>query len=716
MELALITFTSARRVRKYICCFVVALGLLLFSNTVMASHFKGGQITYKYLGGGSYEIWIKGYWSAGAVGTIFPRYEGSPIIHDSPLTVSKTLLPDGKTVEHIQKQPVTWLQPGIYSIYWKSCCRSAGSNFSNNPNGLFASVNYNPDQASSSPQFYDFPLFNFTEGEPITYNINMEDPEGHEQEYALEIPYGLTAEVYDEMLASGFMLSEEGTIAWENPIVGKWLVNVRLHEKIDGIRTGAFIEREFIIHVTSSGENTAPVFTTIQAQAVRVGEHLSFEVSASDVEGHNIILTAYGSPLENGAVFEQTALGYQVAGVFTWTPNTKGTWRMQFAATDDHFTPLSSQIIVDITVADCENYNSEYTVLAPVCAGSANGEVSLNGTGGITPYTYSLDSGATFQNSSVFKNLESGKYTGFIKDAIGCISQSVEVQLDEKPLPIVTMDLPSSTCLNSGAMELTGGSPAGGIYYGEGVDAGFFNPDQVGVGDHVLYYFYTDSNGCSGTASDDISVNEPPVADAGADATVYPGKGVNACTTLSGSASGGNLPYEYVWSTGEALQAIEVCPADTSSYILTVKDVFGCAGTDEVIVYTNESPGNGNGGGNGNGNGQGKGKGKGGNSKMVATVENQQELTAMTAEVLLYPNPIRDKSHLIVSFKEADVVTIDIIDASGRTVKLFYVGHVEANQTLSFEIDGNIGSMNFYIARVITGKGVYPFKLLIERQ
>ena len=40
------------------------------------------------------------------------------------------------------------------------------------------------------------------------------------------------------------------------------------------------------------------------------------------------------------------------------------------------------------------------------------------------------------------------------------------------------------------------GSPAGGIYTGNGVGGGDFDPSSAGVGSHIIIYTYTDSNTC----------------------------------------------------------------------------------------------------------------------------------------------------------------------------------------------------------------------------
>lgn len=76
-------------------------------------------------------------------------------------------------------------------------------------------------------------------------------------------------------------------------------------------------------------------------------------------------------------------------------------------------------------------------------------------------------------------------------------------------------------------------------------------------------------------------VATPIIVDAGADQTVYNGYGPMSCATLSASPSG----YSYLWSPGgETTQSITVCPTATTTYSVTVTDVLGCTGSDDVTV------------------------------------------------------------------------------------------------------------------------------------
>ena len=96
----------------------------------------------------------------------------------------------------------------------------------------------------------------------------------------------------------------------------------------------------------------------------------------------------------------------------------------------------------------------------------------------------------------------------------------------------------------------------------------------------------TDANNNSETGSVTVTVVPGELstqADAD-DLTIVDGQ----CTTLLGSASGGEPPYEFDWSApgwgGSTAQDPTVCPADTTTYILTVTDSAGETDTDTVTV------------------------------------------------------------------------------------------------------------------------------------
>lgn len=61
------------------------------------------------------------------------------------------------------------------------------------------------------------------------------------------------------------------------------------------------------------------------------------------------------------------------------------------------------------------------------CPNTSDGSITISGTGGVAPYTYSIDNGANFQNDGSFTGLAAGTYQTVVKDANGCTKDSAIV-------------------------------------------------------------------------------------------------------------------------------------------------------------------------------------------------------------------------------------------------------------------------------------------------
>jgi len=86
---------------------------------------------------------------------------------------------------------------------------------------------------------------------------------------------------------------------------------------------------------------------------------------------------------------------------------------------------------------------------------------------------------------------------------------------------------------------------------------------------------------CSDTATITVSVHPVPVAYAGTDTTICSG------STVTLSASGGD---SYAWSNGNNNSSQQVAPQTTTTYFVTVSNVYGCTDTDGVTVTVNQTP------------------------------------------------------------------------------------------------------------------------------
>ncbi len=66
--------------------------------------------------------------------------------------------------------------------------------------------------------------------------------------------------------------------------------------------------------------------------------------------------------------------------------------------------------------------------------------------------------------------------------------------------------------------------------------------------------------------------------------TVYFGYDPAACVILESSVSGGTPGYNYLWSTGETTESIEVCPETNTIYSLEITDSNGCVVSENTFV------------------------------------------------------------------------------------------------------------------------------------
>lgn len=168
------------------------------------------------------------------------------------------------------------------------------------------------------------------------------------------------------------------------------------------------------------------------------------------------------------------------------------------------------------------------------CTNTANSNITVNPSPVVTmqplpqvcinalpfPLTGGSPSGGTYSgpgvNAGVFDPSQTGAglhtITYTYTNSDGCTgTTSTNIQVN--PLPMVTLNDYPDVCITTPPFTLSGGSPAGGSYTGNGVSAGSFNPATAGSGSHNITYSYTDITGCSNSAVKGILVSPLPDVD-----------------------------------------------------------------------------------------------------------------------------------------------------------------------------------------------------------
>ncbi len=104
-------------------------------------------------------------------------------------------------------------------------------------------------------------------------------------------------------------------------------------------------------------------------------------------------------------------------------------------------------------------------------------------------------------------NAISGNFSVFGRNSCGDGLASASFPVTVNFLPEVTQGSYANVCYNGNNITLTAGSPIGGVYSGQGVQNGVFNPSIAGTGPHTILYLYTSSTGCKDSATSVINVS-----------------------------------------------------------------------------------------------------------------------------------------------------------------------------------------------------------------
>lgn len=237
----------------------------------------------------------------------------------------------------------------------------------------------------------------------------------------------------------------------------------------------------------------------------------------------------------------------------------------------DASTSLSDSIFVKVNASTAV----DFTLPSQVCVSTSS--ITLTPSAGV--------SGGVFSGNYVTGNVFSPSAAGVGSYAITYTYTNANACASSKTKNIVVLALPnvnmsslSQVCSSTPAFTLTNGTPYGGTYSGSGVSGLMFNPTVAGLGTHIIYYHFTDQQGCANMDSTSILVNSSPIANAGFDLLINTGSSVS----LSGSATGGSGLYSYAWTPANLLTNATIY--NPSSISLTSSQLFQLTVTDQQTL------------------------------------------------------------------------------------------------------------------------------------
>lgn len=219
-----------------------------------------------------------------------------------------------------------------------------------------------------------------------------------------------------------------------------------------------------------------------------------------------------------------------------------------------------------------------YSHVLPLCNGDSNGQSTVHANGGLPPYSFQWESGAT---DSTANNLSAGYNIFTVTDANGCVS--VDSALLSEPTAVgASVTTTNSTCKFSanGSLSATafGGTSPYTYLWNDATAATTSSVGSLLPGNYTLTV--TDANGCSDNFTFAVSSTGPdPTVQLGpSDTNICDGKVFGLTATVD------NGPItSYNWSTGNT-SAIQIV-SSAGTYALTVTNNAGCIGMDTINIH-----------------------------------------------------------------------------------------------------------------------------------
>jgi gliding motility-associated-like protein len=204
-----------------------------------------------------------------------------------------------------------------------------------------------------------------------------------------------------------------------------------------------------------------------------------------------------------------------------------------------------------------------------LCFGIPTGSIDATVTGGTTPYTYSWNSGQVAQD---LNSIAPGNYILTVTDANLCTSQTPVIFITQPSALSASTIVDNVNCFGAsdGGIDLSvsgGTTPYSYLWSG-----GQLTQDLINIPIGTYNVVVTDANGCTVNAQGTLTQPLAPISGSTVANTILCFGQLTG--NIDASVSGGTVPYNYLWSSGQITQDISGQAA--GNYTLTVTDNNGC--------------------------------------------------------------------------------------------------------------------------------------------
>jgi len=296
------------------------------------------------------------------------------------------------------------------------------------------------------------------------------------------------------------------------------------------------------------------VYLTVSVVNIQAGNNVTI------CQGNSINLSVTNLNPINPLTYSWSPLASIISGATTPNPlvDPLVTTMFYVVATDSLGCQIMDSVLVTVSAI-----TDNPTITNVSCNGICDGQLSLTPTGGISPYYYLWNTGATTSNIS---SLCSGTYTVTVHDDFGC--QKIYTYYVAQPAPIVLSILDTQNVFCNGICNgsATIGSSGGTTPYIYNWSNGQTTQTASNLCAGTYLVTVTDNHGCSNSMQ--VMVTDTSDMMVVVDSLVQP-TCFNSCDGEAYTfTSGGTFPYTYLWNNGV-----------TASFDTTL-----CAGVNYVTV------------------------------------------------------------------------------------------------------------------------------------
>jgi hypothetical protein len=243
--------------------------------------------------------------------------------------------------------------------------------------------------------------------------------------------------------------------------------------------------------------------------------------------------------------------------------------------------PFTSVVLLFSTAVGSPLAGTATIAQNPVTCFGNTTSITINATGGTSPYQYRIGAGA-FSSTNVFTGLAAGTYTFQVRDAAltvvtvqATITQPAQITISQSSPPITING-------NTTTTTVTASGGTGTLQYK--LDAGAFQSSNVftlvGAGTHTITV--RDANLCTNTLT--YTLTQPSVLVLSLAAGTNPLTCFGNTTTITATASGGTTPYTYKLNGGTSQSSNVFSNNVAGTYQVTVTDAAGAVTTQTIVI------------------------------------------------------------------------------------------------------------------------------------